>query len=86
MQIVKFPAKSEWASFLERPHRDASELRETVKTVLDDIQARGDVAVKEYELKFDKVQLDSLQLMERCPETGICQLWMKNAARRSDPP
>ncbi len=64
MQIVKFPAKSEWASFLERPHRDASELRETVKTVLDDIQARGDVAVKEYELKFDKVQLDSLQVSE----------------------
>ena len=64
MQIVKFPAKSQWASFLERPHRDASELRETVKTVLDDIQARGDAAVKEYELKFDKVQLDSLQVSE----------------------
>ena len=64
MQIVKFPAKSQWRSLLERPHRDASELRETVKTVLDDIQARGDAAVREYELKFDKVQLDSYRVSE----------------------
>ncbi len=64
MNIIKFPGKAEWAALLERPHRDASELRETVKTVLDDIQSRGDAAVKEYEAKFDKVELDSLQVSE----------------------
>jgi len=32
--------------------------------VLDDIQARGDAAVKEFELKFDKVELSSLQVSE----------------------
>lgn len=64
MNIIKNPNKAEWSALLQRPHRDASELRQTVKTVLDDIQARGDEAVKEYELKFDKVQLASLAVSE----------------------
>lgn len=49
---------------LSRPALDNSSLTETVTAVLDDIKSRGDVAVKEYELKFDKVQLDSLQVSE----------------------
>ncbi|MCR5313959.1 MAG: histidinol dehydrogenase, partial [Bacteroidaceae bacterium] len=64
MKIIKFPQKAEWAALLARPHRDAGELRQTVQTVLDDIQSRGDDAVKEYELKFDKVSLESLQVSE----------------------
>lgn len=64
MQIVLFPDKSEWGSYLQRPHRDASELRDIVHGVLSDIKARGDEAVKEYELKFDKVALSSLAVSE----------------------
>ena len=64
MNIIKYPNRAEWESLLERPHRDASELRETVKTVLDKIQAEGDAAVKEFELKFDKVELASLAVSE----------------------
>lgn len=64
MNTILYPNKAEWKALLERPHRDASELRQTVKTVLDDIQQRGDEAVKEYELKFDKVELDTLAVSE----------------------
>lgn len=64
MNIIKYPNKATWATLLERPHRDASELRETVKTVLDKIRQEGDAAVKEFEQKFDKVQLDSLAVSE----------------------
>lgn len=64
MNIIVNPTRTEWSALLERPHRDASELRQTVKTVLDDIQARGDEAVKEYELKFDKVELSQLAVSE----------------------
>ena len=60
MNIIKYPTKDEWKALLERPHRDASELHGTVKAVLDDVRQRGDEAVKEYELKFDKVSLESL--------------------------
>lgn len=64
MQIILYPDKSEWGSYLQRPHRDASELRDTALGVLSDIRARGDEAVKEYELKFDKVALTSLAVTE----------------------
>ena len=64
MNIIKYPNRAAWSALLERPHRDASELRDTVKTVLDKIQQEGDKAVKEFELKFDKVQLDSLAVFD----------------------
>ena len=64
MQIILYPNKKEWGTYLSRPHRDASELRATVHGVLSDIRERGDEAVKEYELKFDKVALSSLAVTE----------------------
>lgn len=64
MNIIKYPNQTEWVALLERPHRDASELRETVQTVLEQIRQGGDAAVKEFELKFDKVKLDSLAVTE----------------------
>ena len=64
MNIIKYPNQAEWATLLERPHRDASELRETVQTVLDQIRQYGDSAVKAFEEKFDKVKLDSLAVSE----------------------
>ena len=64
MNVVKYPAKDTWSALLERPHRDASELRETVKTVLDQVRQEGDAAVKAYEEKFDKVKLDTLAVTD----------------------
>ena len=43
---------------------DNSHLFDLVRNVLKDIRERGDEAVKEYELKFDKVQLNSLLVSE----------------------
>lgn len=60
MITIKYPKREEWASIIERPHLDVSQLTATVKTVLDDVKARGDEAVREYELKFDKAELTSL--------------------------
>lgn len=64
MKLIKYPATSDWANILARPAHDNTSLMETVKTVLTDIQSRGDAAVKEYELKFDKVELSQLQVTE----------------------
>lgn len=60
MNIIKYPAKSEWKAIVERPHMDLSKLNETVSSVLEDIKDNGDAAVKRYEEKFDHVQLSSL--------------------------
>lgn len=60
MNIIKYPAKSEWKAIVERPHMDLSKLNETVSSVLKDIRDNGDEAVKRYEEKFDHASLSSL--------------------------
>ena len=65
MKIFKYPAKEEWAKIVERPRLDLTKLNETVATVLADVRERGDEAVREYELKFDKAELKSLLVTEQ---------------------
>ena len=60
MNIIKYPAREDWAKIVERPHLDVSELNQTVSAVLNDVRQRGDEAVKGYELKFDHVDLSEL--------------------------
>ena len=64
MNIIKYPSRTEWAKIVERPHLDVSQLNATVATVLSDVKARGDEAVKEYELRFDHAKLPSLAVSE----------------------
>lgn len=60
MQYIKYPTKNEWNKILTRSSVKHADLQETVKSVLQDVKNRGDEAVREYELKFDKVVIDSL--------------------------
>ena len=62
MNIIRYPEKSEWQKIVERPHLDVSTLNETVASVLADVRQRGDEAVKGYELKFDHVDLPTLEV------------------------
>lgn len=64
MNCYKYPQESEWASLLKRPSKEASQLNATVQGVLDDVRQRGDEAVKEYEARFDHVELDALAVSE----------------------
>ena len=65
MNIVKYPAREQWAEIVERPHLDVTQLNATVAAVLADVRQRGDEAVKGYELKFDHVDLESLAVSEQ---------------------
>ena len=64
MKTYTYPSKDELDALLRRPVRDASELNATVAAVLQDVRLRGDAAVREYEEKFDKVQLADLAVSE----------------------
>ena len=64
MKIYKNRSKDRWAEIIARPRLDLTKLNDTVATVLADVKARGDEAVKEYELKFDKAELKSLAVTE----------------------
>lgn len=64
MQIIQYPEKDQWASIIERPHLDVSQLNATVAGVLADVKQNGDAAVKNYEQKFDHVELSCLAVSE----------------------
>jgi histidinol dehydrogenase len=65
MKIYKYPKKELWGEITSRPRLDLTKLNETVAQVLSDVRQRGDEAVKEYELKFDKATLEQLAVSEQ---------------------
>ena len=65
MKIYRYPKKDLWGEITSRPRLDLTKLNETVAQVLSDVRQRGDEAVKEYELKFDKAALESLAVSEQ---------------------
>ncbi len=65
MKIYKYPEREQWAEIVERPRLDLTKLNETVSQVLGDIRQRGDEAVREYELKFDKAELKELAVSDQ---------------------
>lgn len=64
MTTYEYPERSTWASIVQRPHLDVSQLASVVNGVLDDIRQNGDSAVKKYEEKFDHVVLSSLKVSD----------------------
>ena len=64
MKIINYPKQEQWAEICQRPHLDITQLMNTVSSVLSDVKARGDEAVKEYEERFDHVALASLAVTE----------------------
>lgn len=74
MKVYKYPKESEWAELLKRPTKDASQLEQTVADVLREIRERGDEAVRDYELKFDKVALSTLAVSEEEMQEAVSQV------------
>ena len=61
-ELYRYPGRSAWAAITARPHLDVSQLAATVNSVLADVKAHGDEAVKRYEERFDHVRLDALDV------------------------
>lgn len=64
MKTVKYPNRTEWTALLKRPAMNVASLESIVSSVLSDIKANGDVAVKKYTLQFDKVAVENLLVTE----------------------
>lgn len=65
MKTIKYPNRTEWAALLKRPAMNVASLESIVSSVLSDIKANGDVAVKKYTLQFDKVAVGNLLVTEK---------------------
>lgn len=60
MEVYRYPDISTWAEITRRPAADHSQKEKIVREVLQDVRRRGDVALKEYTLKFDQVEVKNL--------------------------
>ena len=60
MELIKYPNKELWKEILKRPSIDTTSLEATVQTVLSDIKANGQAAVRKYTLQFDKVDIENV--------------------------
>ena len=64
MEIIEYPEVKDWNKIAVRPQIDLTSLYSTVNSVLEDIKANGDSAVREYEQKFDHVELQDLRVSD----------------------
>ena len=62
IQVFKEPKKKDWPSILARPQFDAAPLEAKVREILLAVKQRGDAAVTEYTLAFDKVVVSNFKL------------------------
>lgn len=64
MTLSLSPNKSEWAELLRRPSLDVTQLFDIVRPIVDEVAAKGDVALRAYAERFDKVCLTDLRVSE----------------------
>lgn len=60
MKVFINPSKAEWPSILARPVMNIQQALEKVRPILQDVQSRGDQALKEWTKKLDGVELNEL--------------------------
>lgn len=63
--IIENPAKTEWKSLLTRPTMHFDEIEKRVTPILQEVKHKGDKALFQYALDFDKVTLSSLQVTQQ---------------------
>jgi len=58
------PNRANWNQFIERPLFDTKALSTTIDEIFEQVNNRGDEALKELTLKFDKVYLEDFKVTE----------------------
>jgi histidinol dehydrogenase len=64
MRIEKFPEKEKWGDILSRPVQDMEKIEQQVRPILDAVKLEGDIALKKFSLKFDRVKPDDFKVSE----------------------
>lgn len=64
MQILRYPPRETWQDITERPSIEAGELQGAVADILENIRKSGDAALREYTRRFDKVEIDRLEVSD----------------------
>ena len=62
MKTYMNPSRSEWENLCKRPGSQSSQVRTTVSEILEAVRTRGDEALSEFSLRFDKAIPPSLRV------------------------
>ncbi|MDK2977479.1 MAG: histidinol dehydrogenase [Bacteroidales bacterium] len=62
MKIVEYPNQKELQKVLERPAFEVTNLEKTVQNIIKRVKTKGDQALKELSLQFDKVEIKNLKV------------------------
>ena len=71
MNKIYNPSKENWSEILRRPTQSFKEIEETVKTIFNEIQTKGDVAVAKFTSLFDGITLENLSVSNQEIEEAI---------------
>ena len=71
MQIFRNPINTTWTKIIERPKTESSASKGVVKDILSNIRKNGDVAVREYTHRFDKVDMDDFRVSRKEVQSAI---------------
>jgi histidinol dehydrogenase len=64
MNVIKQPTRGKWKEILARPSLDMEVLTNSIGEILHKVKKRGDDALREYTMKYDKVLLDDIAVSE----------------------
>ncbi|MDP4263229.1 MAG: histidinol dehydrogenase [Bacteroidota bacterium] len=64
MKVYIKPDKKDWGAIIARPVMDTMALQDKVRSVLQDVKANGDQAVRKYTLQFDGVSTEQLAVSD----------------------
>jgi len=64
MKVYQEPSPDTWEGILRRPAMEAAQLDQLVQGVIDEIDARGDEAIREFTARFDGVRLGNFRVSE----------------------
>ena len=74
IKVYKEPKKKDWPSLLARPQFDAAPLKSKVREIMEAVKAKGDIALAEYTLAFDKVAIANFKLSPAAIEAAEKEL------------
>lgn len=64
MKISVSPDKAQWNALCTRPTMDIVQLFEIVRPIVDAVRTNGDAALREFEARFDHVQLEDFRVSQ----------------------
>ncbi len=62
MKIIKYPKESDYQALLTRPTQDIAVIEQRVAPILYRVKTEGDIALRDFALTFDKVNLASIEM------------------------